>query len=63
MADQNTRLNRAIREVREHLQINGNPDANDEDAIDGLMDECGQDGSGYCSQAGSEYCDFECPFS
>lgn len=58
-----SRLTRAIQETREWMEINGSPDANDDDAIDSLMDECGQDQSGSCSQAGTEYCDFECPFS
>lgn len=56
-------LKHAIRETKEWLQINGNPDADDDDAIDNLMDECGQDASGSCSLAGTEYCDWECPFS
>jgi uncharacterized protein YggL (DUF469 family) len=36
---------------------------NDGDAVDELMDECGQDRNGHCSMAGTEYCDWECPFS
>lgn len=58
-----SRLSHAIQEMREHMEINGSPDATDGDAIDSLMDECGQDQSGNCLQAGTEYCDFECPFS
>lgn len=57
-----TRLSRAIKETREHLEINGNPDADDDDAIASLLDECGQDRLGGCSMVGTEYCDFECPF-
>jgi len=56
-------LREAIKETKEWLEINSDPDATDEDAIEDLLSECGQDSSGYCSQAGSEYCDFECPFS
>jgi hypothetical protein len=26
-------------------------------------DECGMTADGYCMLAGSEWCDFECPFS
>jgi hypothetical protein len=59
----NGRFRRAVEETKEHLQINSDPDATDSDAIENLMDECGQDSSGQCSMAGSEYCDFECPFS
>ncbi|HEY0006216.1 MAG TPA: hypothetical protein VGB17_15660 [Pyrinomonadaceae bacterium] len=55
-------LKEAIKETREHLEINGDPDVTDEDAFENLMGECGQDSSGYCSMAGSEYCEFECPF-
>ncbi len=47
-----TSLKTAIREVKEHLQLNGDPDSND--AVETLMDDCGQD---------TEYCDWECPFS
>jgi len=57
------RQRRAIVETREYLEINSDPDATDEDALEYLMGECGQDSSGYCSKAGSEECDFECPFS
>jgi hypothetical protein len=59
----NGRLRQAIVETREYLEINSNTDATEEDALDYLMGECGQDSSGYCSKAGSEECDFECPFS
>lgn len=58
-----TRLQRAIKETREWLELNCNPDADDDDAIDDLMSECGKDMSGGCSLAGTEYCDWECPFS
>lgn len=57
------KLKSAIRETREHLQLNGNPDADDEDAIEDLMGECGKMQDGSCLLAGSEFCDFECPFS
>jgi uncharacterized protein YggL (DUF469 family) len=59
----NGRFRWAVKETREHLQINSDPDADDEDAIEHLMDECGQDSSGGCSMVGTEYCDWECPFS
>jgi hypothetical protein len=53
----------AVREVREYLELNVDADATDEDAVDYLSEECGKDHNGFCSQAGTEYCDFECPFS
>lgn len=58
-----TRLEIAIAETREWMEINSDPDATDEDALESLMGDCGNDGSGYCSKAGSEECDWECPFS
>lgn len=61
-------LKHAIREMKEHLELNGGygdedrgPD--DDDAIEALMDDCGQNADGECSLAGTEYCDWECPFS
>jgi hypothetical protein len=57
------RVSRAVKETREWLEINTNPDATEMDAYENLMGECGKSSSGYCSMAGSEYCDFECPFS
>jgi len=53
----------AVKETREFLQINGRPDATDGDAVDYLIGECGRMPSGHCGMAGSEYCDFECPYS
>lgn len=58
-----SKLSQAIKETREYLQLNVDADSNDDDAIEYLSDECGKDHRGRCSQAGTEYCDFECPFS
>ena len=39
------------------------PDEPDEtDAWEEYEMACGMDRDGQCSQAGTEYCDFECPF-
>jgi hypothetical protein len=61
------RLRQAIKERRDHLELNGGADdgyeVTDDDALDDLLEECGRMGDGYCTQAGTEYCDFECPFS
>lgn len=61
------KLQQRIREQREHHELNYDMDEDDrytdEDAIDDLMDECGHTRDGGCSLAGTEYCDFECPFS
>jgi len=56
-------LKRAIAETKEYLQLNRDEDVTDDDALEDLMDEYGQDGSGSCSLAGTEYCDWDCPFS
>lgn len=60
-------LKTAIDETKEYLELNYDYDDDesptDDDAMEHLIGECGKDRSGYCSMAGSEYCDFECPFS
>lgn len=63
MAD---KLNRAIQEAKEYLQLNsdhGIDGPTDNDALDMLMDECGMMRDGTCTMAGTEYCDWDCPFS
>jgi len=63
------KLKQRIKETKEHMNLNYQRDGDedyeftDEDAIEDLMGECGKTPDGYCSMAGSEYCDFECPFS
>jgi hypothetical protein len=62
------KLRQAIKEMKEHHEVNydsidGDEVYSDEDAINDLMDECGQTPDGYCTLAGTEYCDWECPFS
>ncbi len=56
-------LKQAIDEMREYLELNCDPDSDDVDAIERLTDECGKDKGGSCFLAGTEYCDWECPFS
>jgi uncharacterized protein YggL (DUF469 family) len=60
-------LNQAIKETKEHLELNGGGDddgfVSNDDVIQHLMDECGRTGDGGCTMAGSEFCDWECPFS
>lgn len=51
-----------IHAMLDHMQINGDPEATEDDALDALLEECGQTREGGCLLAGSEYCDFECPF-
>lgn len=38
-------------------------DDNEEDELERAMDECGQIRGGGCMLAGTEFCDWECPFS
>jgi hypothetical protein len=63
MADR--RFNRAVKERLEHLELNwgSDDDPTEGDAIEDLIADCGMDASGHCSKAGSEECDWECPFS
>lgn len=60
-------LKRAVAEMKEHLELNGgygeDRDPTDEDALESLMGDCGQIATGECMLAGTEFCDFECPFS
>lgn len=58
----NESFDQRIHETRTFLHDNGNPEAEDEDALELLMQDCGQDDNGHCQLAGTEYCDFECPF-
>lgn len=37
-------------------------DDDEPDPIQEAMDNCGQDADGLCTLAGTEHCDFECPF-
>ena len=38
-------------------------DWGEEDALDDLAQECGLLEDGFCTLAGTEYCDWECPFA
>lgn len=61
-----SKLRQAIRETKEWLELNGGYDNDrptDEDAFESLMQDCGKDASGACHLAGTEYCDWDCPFS
>lgn len=59
------KLEHAIAERKEHAECNYD-DADgftDDDAIEELLSDCGKDASGHCSMVGTEYCDWDCPFS
>lgn len=65
MEDQ--RLAQAIRGTKEFLNLNHEHDDGDDftdgDALDYLEGDCGKQRDGTCLYAGSEQCDWECPFS
>lgn len=50
------------RETLEHMQINEDPDATLEDAMWRNRERCGKWGDDGCTKAGTEYCDWECPY-
>jgi hypothetical protein len=51
-----------IQETLEWMELNYDEDVTEEDALEHLMGECGQTPDGGCQLAGSEQCEFECPF-
>lgn len=66
------KLQHAIVETKEFMNLNRQRDLvdedddgsfSDDDALEELEGECGRDSDGSCSLAGTEYCDWECPFS
>ena len=57
------KLKQAIAETKEFMQLNIDPDADDEDAMESLEEDCGKQPDGTCLYAGTEQCDWECPFS
>lgn len=65
MANKDQKLNQAIANRKEFAECNyGDPDDfTDDDAIEELMQECGKTREGFCTLAGTEYCDWDCPFS
>lgn len=55
----------AVRRERLNVERGEDEEATDDDALDDLMDDCGllpDHLGGGCTLAGSEQCDFECPF-
>lgn len=60
-------LRSAINRRKEYLEANGvfgdDEEVTDEDALEDLMGDCGLQPDGTCLNAGSEDCDFDCPFS
>ena len=63
MSEANERfLQHRINEALQWMRDNEGSDVSEQDALDHLMQECGQTQDGDCLLGGSEYCDFECPF-
>lgn len=60
---QKTRLRQAIDETLEYMEINYDEEQTEDDALEYIMGNCGKQEDGSCLNAGSEDCDFECPFS
>lgn len=54
-----TNLARRIREERDWMDDNGI----EGDPYEELLDQCGMTRDGGCQFAGSEYCDWNCPFN
>ena len=53
-----------IQEQKQHMDLNYDDGPFDEeDALEELAQECGMQRDGSCSLAGTEYCDWDCPFS
>jgi hypothetical protein len=61
--EQDRLLQHRIAEELEWMRDNMEGDITEQDALDHLVAECGQTRDGDCLLAGSEYCDFECPFN
>ena len=61
----NERIDRRVKERRAHMRANGAPpDPTRSEAREALMMQCGYDTEvGFCRKAGTEYCDWECPFT
>ena len=50
-----------LKEIEDWLLINTDEDV-EVDAVEYAWGNCGRDQYGNCGHAGSEYCEFECPF-
>jgi hypothetical protein len=56
-------LQACVHKMLTFLHNNGTPDADEADALEALLGQCGQETGGVCQLAGTTYCDSECPFS
>lgn len=50
-----------LKEIEDWLLINTDEEA-EVDAVEHAMGQCGKTKNGSCMLAGSEHCEFECPF-
>ena len=63
MSEENDRfLQHRIREELEWMQDNTDQEVTEQDALDHLLAACGRTDDGACLLAGSEGCEFNCPF-
>lgn len=60
--EQDRFLQHRIHEEWQWMQDNDDEEVTEQDALDHLLQECGQTDDGDCLLGGSESCDFECPF-
>jgi len=62
-----TRKQAIVEEHLQHMNLNyerdDDGDFTEEDALEELAQECGKMSDGSCTLAGTEYCDWDCPFS
>jgi hypothetical protein len=56
-------LRAKVQEMRQWLEDNRGGEVTYEAIMDALVAECGRQPDGSCLEAGSEHCDFDCPFS
>ena len=65
MVNSKERIDRRVEEERQHMRANGAPpDPTWSEAHESLMMRCGYvPDTGLCQKAGTEYCDWECPFT
>jgi hypothetical protein len=56
-------LRACIQKMLAFLHTHGAPDAEEEEALDALLGQCGQKTGGECQRAGTTFCEGECPFS
>lgn len=54
---------RSYDELPDEYDLSEDYGSDEEDEFEQAMQDCGKTDEGFCTMAGSEYCDFRCPFS